>query len=314
MTANHGKNRSDAANKQPRHCVKKGAKYGVTIGKGVRALVLYLAKNMAFPAKVTGVARRKWNTMDKYVVVSIPVTAFNERRFRADGGYSGSSKDHFYASAQAFGRGVGLDNVALVATNLPCPGDCCLHHPLLNDPECKFKQLRGKRRVVRIEPATVLPAAVLRRGGGMNSRMTIEQFAMSLPPPKPVRRCLCVVRVAEETDGQQYWLARPRGKAYQLEEPYFENVEQERAGIAKYDIGWWVVNIRWFSYQRTDSKSSEREFKLTDDIELWSVGGFIRLSFADLKWKTCKKNLKNIYVLSDEMHTKILRYGNIIIK
>ena len=64
--------------------------------------------------------------------------------------------------------------------------------------------------------------------------------------------------------------------------------------------------VRWFDFQKQDTRNNDRLYKLLPSQELREVAGLVRLGFVDLRFKTCKSGK---YILSDNMHRKILQYG-----
>ena len=311
--AYHGKNSSDAMNKIPRSVIQQAAKKGVSIGQGTRALTLFLALNMAFPV-AKPVYKHKWSCVKHYVFINLPETCFNEPRFKAKSGYAGSSLDHFYGTPKLPSRTCTLTNATLITRERYCFCTPCLTSPTLVSGDCQFTEWVGEPVNRRIEPARPVPREVTRSGAA--GSLSMSQFALSLPWNNnfAAKRRLVVVRIDKTHEDytvgrQQYWLGRPVNKSYQLTEPHFDGTRDRNGNlVSKYDVGWWVFMIRWFEYDRTNTVNGERVYKLVSKQELWHVGALVRLGFTDLHFKSCSNGE---YVLTESIHNKILRYGNL---
>ena len=123
----------------------------------------------------------------------------------------------------------------------------------------------------------------------------------------PVLDRVAVFRVHEECpnpNNEDYYLARPIQQATQLKKTGLH-------GGNKYMRGWWVTTIKWYELEAV-LPNGERRYKLKkrpSKGEVFIVRGIVDVRFV--RFARFERERGGRYILSPEMHQKILDQGDL---
>lgn len=252
------KSAADGVSNVPTSHLRQAAKDNEPVGPGSRGLTLFLAYKMLKPA-----SRKSddWMSFDEYLIAYYPETAFDPTKYKAKGGYDGSSQDHFYSNSGLHRLGV---------RHLRCLCTPCLTSPNLYNSNCELVAWCGPLRHYNLEGDETVDRVNARPSRDI---LTVEQFAETLGPGgQPCDRV--VVCIVHEDDGNEldepFYLARVVSNPRKIAQDCL-------VGGNEYKEGHLVVNIKWYQY--TGNSRGDRMYRLQPAGSrgvVYSVGSIVR--------------------------------------
>ena len=260
---------------------------------GTQGLVRHLAQK--FPSPLENRKARHYvggsglHSASRYIYMYYPTDCFDKKLVDAKEGYAGSSKDHYYVSKGS------TNDAELLRREDICTCDHCIHGEHV---DCSLPHLYPRPSRVRIQPRQEVEQRVTR-----NSNEAFETFCDNLK-----RGDVVVVRIHNsqraEYPEDEYWLGRLSGSPRKL--------SRSEAGMRAsnhFNVGWYVVNVKWFDKKDSDEHGNQ-DFELLEQDTVMQCNVFVR-SLGDKKITLSYNRRTMLYRLDKELDAYIKQHGSL---
>ena len=266
-------------------------------GAGTQNLIRHLAKKHPAPRRQRFTRHIQFSnerptglySADNYVWMYYPDGFIDESITDTDNGYRGSSKDFFYASV-----GDSIETSNLKRRTRICPCNSCIE---MKYDQCEIVSLVG-RKPTNVNILAASPVDQIETRG-------VESLAKYCE--KLNTRDYVLTRIASEDrnlyPNDQYFVAT-------LEDPPRKLDEGGYYGTNHYRAGTWIVTVRWYNFKGEDGSGNRWYERLpAGNEQVMSCFSFIRGLNKTIALEYSRQ--KRQYKMSEELHSHILRYGNL---
>jgi hypothetical protein len=291
--AKHGKCNADGDTATVNGFVKRS--FNDDYGNGTQNLVRHLAYKYPRPNVERSTrhhGERGLYAATMYIYMYIPEDGICENTVASDGGYRGSSRDHYYRS-----RGADVEVSRLVRRQRVCGCEPCLKLQrgcaLIPGNADLLAAATPQALTVNIRPARAAPAARHTR----NARNPLPEFSEGLEIGEDV-----IVRISneerEDNPNEEYFVARIEERAIKLE-------ASGTYSSVMYRKGDWIVSVCWYVFDKVNEAGDRLYHKgLTQYIPCNSIIRNISMP-VNLDWTG------RAYRLSSALDAHIEEFGDI---